>query len=152
MMQSEQDLHWMRYALHLAERAASENEVPVGAVLVLNNEVIGEGYNCPIKHDDPTAHAEMIALRTGAKKINNYRLLNTTLYVTLEPCMMCAGAMVHSRIDRLVFGASDPRTGAISSSAQVLDFPFLNHRIQYSGGVLADHCGGVLSNFFRERR
>ena len=146
------DEHWMRHALQLAEHAASKQEVPVGAVLVLNNEVIGEGYNSPITHNDPCAHAEIIALRNGAKTLNNYRLIDTTLYVTLEPCLMCAGAMVHARIKRLIFGANDPKAGVIESVAQMLDFPFLNHRVNYSGGLLAEQCGGVLSKFFRERR
>ena len=149
---SEKDEHWMRHALQLAERAAREQEVPVGAVLVLDDEIIGEGYNSPITHRDPSAHAEIIALRNGAKSISNYRLLNTTLYVTLEPCIMCAGAMVHARVQRLVFGAKDPKSGAIESASQVLDFPFLNHRVNYAGGLLADHCGRVLSNFFWDRR
>lgn len=151
-MFSNRDQYWMQCALQLAEKAAAVNEVPVGAVLVLNDELIGEGFNCPITQHDPSAHAEMLALRAGAEHIGNYRLLNSTLYVTLEPCIMCAGAMVHARIKRLVFGAHDLKTGAISSMTNTLDLSFLNHRIDYAGGLLAEQCGGLLSNFFRERR
>ena len=149
---SEQDYHWMHYAIQLAKKAESLNEVPVGAVLVLENEVIGEGYNQPIFLNDPSAHAEMLALRGAARNLENYRLPNATLYVTLEPCMMCAGAMVHSRIQRLVFGASDPKTGTIMSVANLLDAPFLNHKVQYQGGLCAPECGELLSNFFKSRR
>lgn len=151
-MSCEQDIYWMQRALKLAEQAAVNNEVPVGAVLVLDNQVIGEGSNSPISHNDPTAHAEIIALRTGAEKIGNYRLLNTTLYVTLEPCLMCAGAMVHARIKRLVFGAVDTKAGAIESQSCALAYGYLNHRVEYVGSVLAEQCGAVLSEFFRERR
>lgn len=146
------DEYGMQQALMLAERARQAGEVPVGAVLMFNDEVIAEGYNCPISTCDPTAHAEIIALRNASKTIHNYRLLDTTLYVTLEPCIMCAGAMVHARIKRLVYGATDPRTGAIVSRAQVLDQSFLNHRVEHSGGLLAAECGELLSQFFRERR
>ena len=142
----------MQQALALAEQAAREDEVPVGAVLVLDDQLIGSGYNHPIAKSDPTAHAEIAALRAGAEKIGNYRLLNATLYVTLEPCTMCAGAMVHSRIKRLVYGASDPRAGAVQSMEQVLDKPFLNHRVEYAGGLLAAECGEILSWFFKEKR
>lgn len=151
-MSGEQDLLFMRRALELAKLGAATGEVPVGAVLVLNDEIIAEGFNTPITNHDPSAHAEIQVLRAGAEKLNNYRLLNTTLYVTLEPCMMCAGAMVHARIQRLVFAASDPKAGAIISKLQLLDQPFLNHRVEYQGGVLADECGGLLSEFFRSRR
>ena len=146
------DEHWIRHALKLAERAQEEGEVPVGAVLVLNDEIIGEGWNRPIAAHDPTAHAEIIALRAGAEKLGNYRLNDTTLYVTLEPCIMCAGAMVHARIKRLVFGASDPKAGAIVSVFNILDSGRLNHRVEYVGGILADECGGMLSRFFEARR
>jgi tRNA(adenine34) deaminase len=151
-MFTERDKYWMQHAIQLAEQAASQQEVPVGAVLVLDDQVIGEGFNCPIGQHDPSAHAEMVALRQGAQQIKNYRLLDTTLYVTLEPCIMCAGAMVHARIKRLVFGARDQKAGAIESHEKALDYGFLNHRVAYSGGLLADHCGGLLSNFFRQRR
>lgn len=148
----EDDDHWLQQAILLAEHAASIGEVPVGALLIYQNEIIGSGYNRPIATHDPTAHAEMIALRESALKLGNYRLLNTTLYVTLEPCIMCAGAMVHSRIKRLVFGAMDLKAGAIVSKAKVLDQPFLNHRVEYAGGLLAEKCGHLLSSFFKERR
>lgn len=146
------DICFMRHALSLAKHAAANNEVPVGAVLVHNNEIIAQAGNAPISRNDPCAHAEILALRQGAESIKNYRLVNTTLYVTLEPCMMCAGAMVHARIGRLVYGASDLKTGVIHSRMQFLDQSFLNHRISYQGGVLGDECGSLLSEFFKSRR
>lgn len=146
------DLFWMQRALQLAETARAENEVPVGAVLVIDNEIVAEGYNCPIATHDPSAHAEMVVMRRAAEKIQNYRLVNSTLYVTLEPCLMCAGAMVHARIGRLVFGASDPRAGAVHSQSRVLDHAFLNHRVPYEGGIMAEPCGMILSDFFKSRR
>jgi tRNA(adenine34) deaminase len=147
-----QDEYWMRQALQLAHRAIEMNEVPVGAVLVLNNELIGAGHNCPISAHDPTAHAEINALRDGSQKMGNYRLLKSTLYVTLEPCLMCAAAIVHARIQRLVYGAYDPKTGAISSQIKSLTLPWLNHSIDVEGGVLADACGQCLKLFFKGRR
>lgn len=146
------DEFWMREALAEAEKAGQAGEVPVGAVLVLNDELIARGHNHPITSNDPTAHGEMIVLRQAAEKLGNYRLLQTTLYVTLEPCMMCAGAMVHARIKRLVYGAADSKTGAIASVAQSLAYPFLNHRVEYTGNVMASACGQLLSEFFRARR
>lgn len=146
------DEQWMQHALNLAERAAQLNEVPVGAVLVLDNKVIGEGYNQPIASHDPTAHAEVIAMRAGAERIGNYRLIESCLYVTLEPCLMCAGAMVHARIKKLVFGAHDPKAGAIESKVNALTHDFLNHKVHYVGGVCGKECGSVLSRFFQERR
>ncbi len=146
------DEYWMQKALQQAEAAKRAGEVPVGAVLVHEDELIAEGYNCPISTHDPSAHAEMVVLRKAAQVFHNYRLLNTTLYVTLEPCMMCAGAMVHARIKRLVYGASDPRTGVLASQAKFLDQGFLNHRIEYKGNLLADACGGLLTDFFRNKR
>lgn len=146
------DEYWMRQALWLAEQAKKNNEVPVGAVLVLNDEMVAGSFNSPIALSDPCAHAEILALRQYAEKINNYRLLNTTLYVTLEPCMMCAGALVHARIKRLVYGAYDEKTGAIQSVMQSLNQPFLNHEVAHSGGVLANECGAILSDFFRVQR
>jgi len=146
------DEYWMRYALELARRAWEQGEVPVGAVLVQGDNVIGEGWNRPIGQHDPTAHAEIMALRQGGKVLENYRLLDTTLYVTLEPCVMCAGAMVHSRITRLVFGAKDEKTGAAGSLLDVIGHPGMNHQIQIDCGVLADECAGMLSDFFRMRR
>lgn len=146
------DIDWMQHALKLAERAQQEGEVPVGAVLVLNGELIAEGWNRPIAAHDPTAHAEIMALRAGAEKLGNYRLNDTTLYVTLEPCVMCAGAMVHARIKRLVYGAHDPKAGAIQSIFNILDSIRLNHRVEHAGGLLAAECGAILSRFFEMRR
>lgn len=146
------DLIWMQRALELARLGAAAGEVPVGAVLVLNNEVIGEAYNSPIASHDPSAHAEMLALRAGAQKVQNYRLIHSCLYVTLEPCIMCVGAMVHARIERVVYAANDPKTGAIQSQLKLLDEPFLNHRVQYAGGLLGHECGQLLSHFFQARR
>jgi tRNA(adenine34) deaminase len=146
------DEHWMRHALALAERAAAESEVPIGALLVLDDEVIGEGWNQPIGSQDPTAHAEVVALRAAARRLGNYRLSGSTLYVTLEPCLMCAGAMVHARVARLVFGASDPKRGAAHGSCAALELPGLNHRIAVTGGVLAAECSARLQEFFRARR
>ncbi|WP_318376225.1 tRNA adenosine(34) deaminase TadA [Enterobacter sp.] len=144
--------YWMRHALTLAQRAWDEGEVPVGAVLVHNNQVIGEGWNRPIGRHDPTAHAEIMALRQGGLVQQNYRLLDTTLYVTLEPCVMCAGAMVHSRIGRLIFGARDAKTGAAGSLIDVLHHPGMNHRVEIMEGILGEECAGMLSAFFRARR
>ncbi|MGL4725581.1 MAG: tRNA adenosine(34) deaminase TadA [Scandinavium sp.] len=143
---------WMRHALTLAQRAWDEGEVPVGAVLVHNNQVIGEGWNRPIGRHDPTAHAEIMALRQGGLVLQNYRLIDATLYVTLEPCVMCAGAMVHGRIGRLVFGARDAKTGAAGSLIDVLHHPGMNHRVEITEGVLAEQCSSMLSDFFRQRR
>jgi len=146
------DEFWMRHALTLARRAWQEGEVPVGAVLVHEGRVIGEGWNRPIGHHDPTAHAEIMALRQGGKVIENSRLLDTPLYVTLEPCVMCAGAMVHGRVGRLVFGARDAKTGAAGSLIDVLSHPGMNHQVQVDEGVLAEECAAMLSDFFRQRR
>lgn len=146
------DEFWMRHALMLAHRAWEEGEVPVGAVLVQGDKVIGEGWNRPIGHHDPTAHAEIMALRQGGKVLENYRLLDTTLYVTLEPCVMCAGAMVHGRIGRLVFGARDEKTGAAGSLIDVLGHAGMNHQVKVEEGLLAEECAGMLSDFFRHRR
>lgn len=142
----------MGRALTLARRAAAVGEVPVGAVLVRENEVIGEGWNRPIGTCDPTAHAEVVALRAAAAQIRNYRLIDSTLYVTLEPCPMCAGAIVHARVARVVFGAADPRTGAAGSVFNLLQTETLNHRTDLRGGVLAEECGTLLRDFFRTRR
>ncbi|OZI14890.1 tRNA adenosine(34) deaminase TadA [Sodalis-like symbiont of Philaenus spumarius] len=143
---------WMRHALMLAGRAEAEDEVPVGAVLVLNGAIIGEGWNRSISHHDPTAHAEIMALRQGGQQVGNYRLLKATLYVTLEPCVMCAGAMIHARIGRLVFGALDEKTGVAGSLMDVLGHPGMNHQIELTGDVLAQACAAQLSDFFRRRR
>lgn len=144
--------HWMQHALSLANTAAKMNEVPVGAVIVLNNEIIGEGFNQPIHHSDPTAHAEIVALRAAANAIGNYRIVDATLYVTLEPCVMCVGAMIHARIKRLVFGAYDPKSGAVNSIFNLLDENKFNHKIEYQGGLLHEACGGILREFFKIRR
>jgi tRNA(adenine34) deaminase len=148
----ETDIQWMRHALQLAERARAEGEVPVGAVLVKDDQVIGEGWNRSIICHDPTAHAEILALRSGARALNNYRLVATTLYVTLEPCVMCAGAVIHARVSRIVYGASDPKTGAAGSVMEIFAAPFINHRVAVAGGVMAKECGVLLSSFFKERR
>lgn len=147
-----EDAVWMGRALELAARAEEEGEVPVGAVLVRDGEVIGEGWNRPIAAHDPTAHAEIQAIRAGAAAIGNYRLVGTTLYVTLEPCPMCAGAMVHARVQRLVFGAADPRTGSAGSIFDIVRSESLNHRLDVTGGVLAEESGGMLRAFFQARR
>lgn len=142
----------MQRALVLAREAEAAGEVPVGAVLVRDGAVLGEGSNGPIHRADPTAHAEILALRDAARRLGNYRLVGSTLYVTVEPCTMCAGALVHARVARLVFGAAEPRAGAVTSSARVLDNPGLNHRVAVSGGVLAEQCAGLLRGFFAARR
>jgi tRNA(adenine34) deaminase len=143
---------YMRRALELAACAEAEGEVPVGAVLVADGRVLAEGWNRCITLSDPSAHAEMIALRAGGQALGNYRLPGTTLYVTLEPCAMCAGAMIHARVARLVYGADDPKTGAVGSVFDLLRGPKLNHRVEVLAGVLAAECGEQLQNFFRLRR
>lgn len=146
------DEQWMRYALNRARQAAERDEVPVGAVLVKDGELVSEGFNQPIGAIDPTAHAEMVVLRRGAETLGNYRLTGTTLYVTIEPCLMCVGAMVHARIARLVYGTPEPKAGAIESAMKALDHPNLNHRFEVTAGVLADDCREVMQAFFRQRR
>ncbi len=143
---------FMRRALQWAQRAAVAGEVPVGAVLVRDGEVLGEGANAPIERRDPTAHAEIVALRAAALRVGNYRLPGTTLYVTIEPCTMCAGALIHARVDTLVFGAREPRAGAIVSHAAVIDNAGLNHRVAFVEGILVDECQQLLKTFFRARR
>jgi tRNA(adenine34) deaminase len=142
----------MRHALELARRAQAEGEVPVGAVVVLDEKVIGEGWNRPISASDPTAHAEIQAMRAAASTRKNYRLVGATLYVTLEPCAMCVGAMFHARIRRVVFGAADPKTGAAGSTVDLFEEKRLNHHALVQGGVLAAECGALLSGFFASRR
>ena len=142
----------MHRALQLAQYAESKGEVPVGAVLVKDNTLLAEGWNHPIGSNDPTAHAEIVALRQAAQRLKNYRLLDTELFVTLEPCAMCAGALMHARVKRLVYGAKDPKGGADLSVFKLLQDQRFNHRIQVSGGVMADECGQILSRFFRARR
>lgn len=146
------DLQYMSRALELARFAEANGEVPVGAVIVKDNQIIGEGWNQPITTHDPSAHAEMLAMRAAAKSLGNYRLLDTTLYVTLEPCAMCAGAMVHARIKRLVYAATDPRAGAAGTLFNIVQHDALNHRVDVTGGVLEGECAAVLRNFFRTRR
>lgn len=146
------DARWMQRALDLAKRAAGEGEVPVGALIVKDDQILGEGWNHPIKVHDPSAHAEMIALRAAAQRVGNYRLTGTTLYVTLEPCVMCAGAIIHARVQRLVFGAWDPKAGAVSSVYDVIAKPRLNHTVDWTGGVMEAESGELLREFFRARR
>lgn len=146
------DTDWMRHALDLATRAEAEGEVPVGALVVRDDQVIGEGWNQPVALRDPTAHAEVLALRAAAQKIGDYRLGGATLYVTLEPCPMCAAAIAHARIARLVFGAWDPRQGAAGSAFNLVATDALNHRVDSFGGVLSEECGVMLRRFFEARR
>ena len=146
------DEQFMRRALQLAEQAATVGEVPVGALVVANGEVIGEGYNQPISSCDPTGHAEIIAMRNAATALGNYRLSGCDLYVTIEPCTMCVGAMIHGRIGRIVFGAAEPRAGALESQLKLMDRSHFNHSIEWQGGVLAQECGAIISDFFRAKR
>jgi tRNA(adenine34) deaminase len=146
------DERYMRAALELAAQAALKGEVPVGAVVVKDGAIIGRGYNRPITSSDPTAHAEIVALRQAAAALGNYRLAGCELYVTLEPCAMCVGAMVHARIARIVYGAPDPKTGACGSIVDLPRLATFNHHGTFEGGVLAEECGGVLKRFFAERR
>ncbi len=150
--QAERDAAWMRYAMDLAAKWEAAGEVPVGAVIVKDNQVIGEGWNQPISSHDPTAHAEVVAIRMAAQALNNYRLPGCTLYVTLEPCTMCVGALVHARIERLVFGTTEPKAGAIQSQSRLLDSHWFNHLVNYQGAVLATECQHQLSYFFQQRR
>ena len=155
MPESDQELidqKWMKQALQLAQEAQRLDEVPVGAVLVKGGEVIGEGWNQTISACDPTAHAEVVALRDAAKRLNNYRVIDTTLYVTLEPCAMCVGALVHGRVQRLVYAASEPKSGAVSSQVNLLELHAFNHRIDVSSGVLAAQASDLLTSFFKNKR
>ncbi|WP_421863968.1 tRNA adenosine(34) deaminase TadA [Marinobacter adhaerens] len=147
-----EDERWMNRALQLAGEAAVKGEVPVGAVVVLNGKEIGAGFNAPISGCDPTAHAEIRALRDAAARVGNYRLPDASLYVTLEPCTMCVGAIVHGRISRLVYGAREPKAGAIESARRTLEEPHLNWDVTAVGGVLSDQCSQVISEFFSRRR
>lgn len=142
----------MRNALALAERAKELGEVPIGAVVVVADEVVGSGFNQPISSKDPTAHAEVVALRDAAARIGNYRLTGATLYVTIEPCQMCVGAMVHARIARVVYGAREPKAGAIESAMRAHEHPSLNHRLEATGGVLESDCRELIQQFFKGRR
>lgn len=143
---------FMREALELAHQAQDAGEVPVGALVVLDNQIVGRGFNAPISRHDPSAHAEMMALRDAAQRLGNYRLPGVTLYVTLEPCAMCAGAIMHARVARVVFGAADPKTGAAGSVVNLFEEARLNHHAEVTGGVLAAECGALLSAFFAQRR
>ena len=146
------DSAFMRQALDLAQQAASIEEVPVGAIVVANGEVIGRGFNCPIDSNDPTAHAEIVAMRDAANNLGNYRLSGCELYVTIEPCTMCLGAMVHARIKRVIFGALEPRAGAFASNPMLMDADHFNHKIEWSGGVLEQDCSELIKEFFKGRR
>lgn len=148
----QQDKVWMSEALLLARRAGLENEVPIGAVIVKAGEIIGRGCNRNIGLSDPSAHAEIMAMRDAGRAIGNHRLTGCSLYVTLEPCPMCAGAMIHARLERIVFGADDPKTGAAGGKLDLLADPAHNHRVLISGGCLAEECAALLRDFFRERR
>jgi tRNA(adenine34) deaminase len=146
------DEAWMSRALDMARRAERDGEVPVGAVLVKDGVCIAEGWNCPIGTHDPTAHAEIVALRAGGLALGNYRLSETTLYVTLEPCAMCMAAIIHARVERLVFGALDPKRGAVRSALQLAEAEFINHKVDWTGGVHEATCSALLTQFFRQRR
>ena len=144
--------YWMARAIELADQAAAQGEVPVGAVLVSGGEVVGEGCNQPISANDPTAHAEIVAIRAAARNLQNYRLPNTTLYVTIEPCTMCVGAIMHARVGTLVFGAREPRAGSVVSRRALRDETYFNHRIEVIEGIRRDCCATLLQDFFRARR
>lgn len=146
------DQYWMKKALALAEKAQQQGEVPVGAIVVRDDEVLGEGWNQPISNNDPTAHAEIQALRAASQAVKNYRLPDATLYITLEPCVMCAGAIIHARIKRLVFAATEPKTGAAGSCFDIFNTPQLDHHVSCEHGILAKHSGELLHTFFRNRR
>lgn len=145
------DIHWMQAALQCAQHAYQLNEVPIGAVVVLNNEIIGQGWNQPITSHDPSAHAEIVALRAAAQHLKNYRLTGTTMYCTIEPCLMCFGAMTHARIQRLVFGANEPKAGALQDHKTHL-YPFLNHQMILTPNILKDECKSLIQSFFHTRR
>lgn len=146
------DQQWMRHAIRLAQRAEEQGEVPVGAIIVKNEICIAEGWNMPIQSHDPSAHAEIIAIRNAGSILENYRLIDTTLYVTLEPCVMCMGAIINARISRLVFGAYDEKRGAVCHALQLADAPFLNHSICWQGGVFESECSALMSDFFKRKR
>lgn len=146
------DNDFMLHAIELAHQASLNNEVPVGAIIVKDGEIIGRGSNAPISLSDPSAHAEMLAIRDAASTLGNYRLVDCTLYVTLEPCAMCAGVIQHARLSKVVYGASDPKTGACGSVVNLMSEAKLNHHTEVLGGVLAEECGAILSTFFKQRR
>jgi tRNA(adenine34) deaminase len=151
-MRSPDDAVWMEQALGQARLAADAGEVPVGALVIKNDEIVGQGHNRNLLDRDPTAHAEIVALRQAAARIGNYRLEDCTVYATIEPCSMCAGALIHARVSRLVYGASDPKAGAAGSVLQVLNHPALNHKMEVTTGVLAEKCSDILQEFFRRKR
>ncbi len=146
------DKDWMQHAFELAKKAEAQDEVPVGAVIVYEDKIIGEGWNQPISSDDPTAHAEIMALRAASTQLENYRLPNTTLYVTLEPCTMCAGAIIHARVSRLVFAVDDPKTGACGSVFNLMQTDKLNHKVEIEKGVMEEECRSLMQSFFKEKR
>ncbi|HIP82826.1 MAG TPA: tRNA adenosine(34) deaminase TadA [Desulfocapsa sulfexigens] len=152
MDQRETDIFFMKQTILLAESAAQKGEVPVGALISLDNNIVGKGENCPIWTNDPSGHAEIIAIREAAKSCNNYRIPGTTLYVTLEPCIMCMGAIIHARIKRVVFGAYDPKTGAAGSRYSIGSDNLLNHHLEITGGICKKKCANLIKTFFRERR
>jgi tRNA(adenine34) deaminase len=146
------DTSFMHLALEQARLAEAAGEVPVGAVLVVEGALVARGFNCPISAVDPTAHAEIVTLRDAARALGNYRLTGSTLYVTVEPCLMCVGALVHARVFRVVYGAAEPKTGALGSTVDALDNPFLNHRFEVTRGVCEDECRVLVQRFFEQRR
>jgi len=148
---SDHEIH-MAQAIVEAQKADAKNEVPVGAVVVLDGNIIGRGFNQPISSCDPCAHAEVMALRDAAQHIQNYRLSDATLYVTIEPCTMCAGAIVHSRVAKLVYGATEPKSGVVESQETIFEKPYFNHQLEVEGGVMAEECTGVIQAFFKRRR
>jgi len=151
-MQPGEDAAWMELALEQAQLAALAGEVPVGALVIRQGEIIGQGHNRNLLDSDPTAHAEIVALRQAAARVGNHRLIGCTMVATIEPCSMCAGALIHARIARLVYGAADPKAGAAGSTVQVINHPSLNHRMEVTAGVLADKCSEILQQFFRQKR
>jgi tRNA(adenine34) deaminase len=151
-MQPGEDAAWMELALEQAQLAALAGEVPVGALVIRQGEIIGQGHNRNLLDNDPTAHAEIVALRQAAARVGNHRLIGCTMVATIEPCSMCAGALIHARIARLVYGATDPKAGAAGSTVQVINHPSLNHRMEVTAGVLAEKCSEILQQFFRQKR
>ena len=146
------ELYFMERALAQAQKAYEKDEVPVGAVLIIDNEIVAEGHNQPINTNDPTSHAEINVIREATKELNNYRLENSSIYVTLEPCLMCCGAMIHARIENLIFSTTDPKSGAVVSNSRALDFNFTNHKIKYSQGLLSEESSKLLKQFFANKR
>ena len=146
------DMHWMKRAIDLAKQAQLIGEVPIGAILIAGSQILGEGFNQPISSNDPTAHAEIVAIRAAAKIRNNYRLPDTTLYVTIEPCTMCIGAILHARISNLVFGAREPRAGGVVSQTELLNAEHYNHQVKVKEGVMAEQCTLLLKQFFKDKR